>query len=50
MMGVSYGGVTSALVLYAIVGIFGFYTYGDDIETNFLKSLNADRIGTFFLN
>ena len=42
MLNVSFGGLTSAFTLYIIVSIFGFATYGDKIDINYLKTIDVD--------
>ena len=37
-------GVSASLTLYYVVGIFGYMTYGSEIETNYLKSIKEEQV------
>jgi len=48
MMWISFWALTLVLVIYSIVGVCGYLSYGNQIQTNFLKSIEIQDIGPFF--
>ena len=48
MMWISISAITLVLIIYSLVGVCGYLSYGEKIQTNFLKSVDINDIGPFF--
>lgn len=48
MLWISFWALTLVLIVYCLVGVCGYLSYGEDIHINFLESISIDDIGPVF--